>query len=379
MRFPTALTASLFLATTSTATEAPKPKIIIENDFNSDAYLTFLLAIDAGWEVLGLVGNTANSWSRQASYHALSLLEIGGLSCIPVHKGADYPLLNTPELHRTWETLNGQLPYQGVFAPLNTTAEALGTDPTSGDPSRIVPEAFIQGYPNTTLAGEQAARWMIDQVHAFPHQVTIFSGGSLTNVALAVRMDPEFASLTKGLVQMGGYIDVMLLRLEGGEGLVDINSDINLKVDPEAAKIALTADFPNITLVGNGANQLQPTQDFKTTLSSTNSSYPYTTLFAENYPSNLPYWDPLAIFPVLQPSKITNSTSFHVTVDTAWNSPYYGNIMAYSATNQSRAQNLRPVQYVRQVEAAAFEQAVARALVCEACAGYCSGGAGAGA
>lgn len=33
--------------------------------------------------------------------HALATLEIGNLSCIPVHKGADYPLLNTPELFQT--------------------------------------------------------------------------------------------------------------------------------------------------------------------------------------------------------------------------------------------------------------------------------------
>jgi inosine-uridine nucleoside N-ribohydrolase len=33
--------------------------------------------------------------------HALATLEIGNLSCIPVHKGADYPILNTPELFQT--------------------------------------------------------------------------------------------------------------------------------------------------------------------------------------------------------------------------------------------------------------------------------------
>lgn len=107
MHFSSGIVASLL----TVAAVATKPRIIIENDFNSDAYITFLLAIDSGWDVLGLVGDTANSWSRQTSLHALSLLEIGNLSCIPVHKGADYPLLNTPELHQTWELLNGQLPY----------------------------------------------------------------------------------------------------------------------------------------------------------------------------------------------------------------------------------------------------------------------------
>lgn len=101
-----------------TAAAAKAPKIIIDNDWNLNAYITFLLAIDAGWEVLGLVSDTANTWSRQASLHALALLEIGGMSCIPVHKGSDYPLLNTPELFQAWEMLYGALPFVRVPAVL---------------------------------------------------------------------------------------------------------------------------------------------------------------------------------------------------------------------------------------------------------------------
>lgn len=43
-------------------------------------------------------GSCANHVHRR---HALATLEVGNLSCIPVHKGADYPLLNTPELFQT--------------------------------------------------------------------------------------------------------------------------------------------------------------------------------------------------------------------------------------------------------------------------------------
>jgi hypothetical protein len=52
------------------------PKIIIENDWNTNAYITFLLAIDAGWDVLGLVGNTANSWSTSDKPARLSIIGI---------------------------------------------------------------------------------------------------------------------------------------------------------------------------------------------------------------------------------------------------------------------------------------------------------------
>lgn len=87
------------------------PKIIINNDWGLNGYIIFLLAIDAGWDVLGIVGDTANTWARQASLHALALLEIGNLTCIPVHKGCDYPLLNNPETFELWQMLYSELPW----------------------------------------------------------------------------------------------------------------------------------------------------------------------------------------------------------------------------------------------------------------------------
>ena len=103
----------------------------------------------------------------------------------------------------------------------------MGGDPTSGDPDRISKPAFIEGFPNTTLAGTRAANWMIDQVHKYPGEVWIYSAGPMTNTALAVRMDPEFASLTKGLVVMGGYIDVTLLHTSGSLQQADTNTDVS--------------------------------------------------------------------------------------------------------------------------------------------------------
>lgn len=72
------------------------------------------MALDYGWDILGLIGDTSNSWARQCSMHALALLEIGNLSCIPVYKGSDYPLIVTPKLMQTWETILGPLPWEGV-------------------------------------------------------------------------------------------------------------------------------------------------------------------------------------------------------------------------------------------------------------------------
>jgi hypothetical protein len=87
-------------------------KIILDNDWSTAGFIPYLLALDAGWDVLGLVGDTGDSWALQTSLHGLATLEVGNLSsCIPVYKGSDYPLVNTPELFQEWENLHGDLPW----------------------------------------------------------------------------------------------------------------------------------------------------------------------------------------------------------------------------------------------------------------------------
>ena len=96
--------------------------------------------------------------------------------------------------------VHGKLAWEGSFAPENLTYEALGNDPTSGDPTRVSKAALYEGYPNTTFASKDAAWFMIQQVRKYPGQVSIYSAGALTNIALAIRMDPDFAKNAKELV-----------------------------------------------------------------------------------------------------------------------------------------------------------------------------------
>lgn len=125
---------------------------------------------------------------------------------------------------------------EGAFAPENLTYEALGNDPTSGDPRRVSRAAFSEGFPNTTFAADtNAAYFMVQQVRKYPGEVSIYAGGALTNIALAVRMDPDFASLAKELIIMGGYLDVNLLQTTGSVMQADINGDVGLLALPSRA------------------------------------------------------------------------------------------------------------------------------------------------
>ncbi len=65
----------------------------------------------------------------------------------------------------------------------------------------------------------------------------------MTNIALALRIDPEFASLTKGIVLMGGSLNP---TTDDPEFADSPRHEFNFWFDPEAASIVLRADWPRI-------------------------------------------------------------------------------------------------------------------------------------
>ncbi|KIW24039.1 uncharacterized protein PV07_09778 [Cladophialophora immunda] len=300
--------------------KAPRNKVIIDNDYLAGQWDPYLLALNAGWEVLGLTTCTGNTWMPQQAKHALAMLEYGNLSCIPVYTGALYPLVSTYERFHSWEAVHGDLPWQGAFAPYNATLEAEGWDPSGGsDPYRIVQAAFTEGFPTAAAQSSPGAvQFMIDQVHKYPGQVSIFAAGPMTNVALAIRTDPEFASLAKELVIEGGKIDVNLFQF-------------NLLFDPEAAKIVLNANFPRILVSGNVANSVFATDEWIDEVAA----------------------DGTAAVSMVDPSIVLNSTTFFIDVDVAYASPNYGNVHAYQKA--LAPPNLRNITYVLQINETRFK------------------------
>ncbi|KAA6406894.1 MAG: hypothetical protein FRX48_09392 [Lasallia pustulata] len=317
-------------------------------------------ALDAGMEILALASDTCDTWVDQTTLHALALLEIGNLSCIPVTKGVTYPLVQTPQRLSIWQQLWGRLQWQGVFAPENLTAESLGADPTSGDPSRISRSAFIEGFPNTTaLPGYTAAAFMIEQVHAHPGQVSIFSAGALTNVATAIRLDPTFAPTAKELILMGGYLDTNLYQLQSPLAQ-DISSDFNLLADPTAAHITLTAAFPSISLAGNVANQqyLSPAQR-AAVLAAADPANPYARLL-ESFELAFPLWDETAAAVMAWPELVTASVVAYADVDTAFDGPDLGRLHVWA--EEFAPPHTRRVNYVLGIDQEAFYERVMHAV-----------------
>lgn len=331
---------------------------ILDNDWGSTSFIPYLLALGAGLEVLGLASDTGDTWVDQTTLHGLAILERGNLSCIPVVKGETYPLIQTYQRFQLWQQLWGSLEWQGVFTPENLTAQSLGNDPTGNDPSQISKPAFIEGYPNTTaLEGYSAAQFMVEQVHKYPGQVSIYSAGSLTNIATAIRLDSTFASTAKELVIMGGYVDLNLYQLQSVTA-EDIGSDINFLIDPEAAHIAVTASFPSITIAGNVANQQYLSQSMLDRITSSDNAYAQ---LMKDYDISFPLWDETAAAIMAFPDLVTNQVKAYMDVNTAFDCPDLGRTHLWS--KEFAPSHTREVNYVLDINQTAFFERVEQVLI----------------
>ena len=105
--------------------------------------------------------------------------------------------------------------------------------------------SWTEGEPSIKPSTEDAAHFLIRQVHAHPNQVTIYAAGPLTNIALAISIDPHFAELTQGIVIMGGSLSP---QTGDPEFANNPRHEFNFWFDPEAAHITLRAHWPRIDL-----------------------------------------------------------------------------------------------------------------------------------
>ena len=105
--------------------------------------------------------------------------------------------------------------------------------------------SWSKGEPSIKPLQEDAAHFLVRQVQAHPHEVTIYAAGPLTNIALALSIDPHFAELTKGIVIMGGSLSP---QTSDPEFVNNPRREFNFWFDPEAAHVTLRAHWPRIDL-----------------------------------------------------------------------------------------------------------------------------------
>ena len=125
--------------------------------------------------------------------HTLRMLELIGRTDIPVVRGAEYPLVRSQRVERR---NNGSCNM--------ATCHGSARGRRSSIIRRTSWEICLKESPPRNPPMKTPPHFLLRMVHKFPNQVTIYAGGPMTNLALAISIDPEFAGLAKELIFMGG-------------------------------------------------------------------------------------------------------------------------------------------------------------------------------
>ncbi len=188
-------------------------RIIIDTDPGVDDSMAILLALASPEvQVDGLTVVFGNSDDvKMLARNACVVLELAGRTDIPVAAGATNPLVR--EYHGRGATVHG--------------ANGLG------DIDIVEPRKQPIQQP--------AAQFIIEHCRAHPGEITLVTIGPLTNIALALRLEPALPRLAKRLVVMGGAVTV--------PGNVNPVAEANVHNDPEAARLVFNAGW-EITMAG---------------------------------------------------------------------------------------------------------------------------------
>ena len=183
--------------------------LLIDTDPGVDDALALLMAFDdPRHRLLGLTIAAGNVGLRHTVANALKLCEVAGVD-VPVHAGCPVPLVHAAEDAAYVHGLDG-------FGDTGYTPATRGADPE---------HAVLAILRH---AREQAGR------------LTLVTLGPLTNLALALRLDPALPTRIRRLVVMGGAVT--------GQGNTSVPAEFNIAFDPEAAAIVFEA-FPQFDLV----------------------------------------------------------------------------------------------------------------------------------
>jgi len=189
---------------------SPTRRLWIDTDTASDDAVAIVMALrHPNTEVVGMSVVIGNVPVEMGVQNALYTAELCGKS-IPVHAGAALPLVR----------------------PFATAQHVHGVD-GMGD----------IGLPlkGRTATSNDAVHAMIEAFRKEPGELELVALGPLTNLALAIRIEPQFASWVKRCVIMGGT------------GVLPGNatplSEFNWWIDPEAVHIVLESGM-KVEMVG---------------------------------------------------------------------------------------------------------------------------------
>ncbi len=180
-------------------------RLIIDTDTAGDDVFSLMLALTRpGVSVEAITIAHGNVGFVQHAENALKTVEVCGRGDVPVYLGAERPLTRPPL----------------------DAAYVFGADGMSDSGFAITAQR---------PAGGDAPGEIVRRIMAAPGEITLIAQAPLTNLALALAIEPRIAQACRRLWIMGGT--------DNGIGNVTPAAEYNFYVDPEAAKIVLAAGF----------------------------------------------------------------------------------------------------------------------------------------
>ncbi len=183
-------------------------KIILDVDTGHDDMVAILMASGLPEiDLVGIVAVAGNQVLEKTLQNTLNVCELIGEQA-PIFAGCDRPLLREQVIGGD---IHGKSGLDGpVFPPHHRTAES-----------------------------QHGVQFIIDTVRSNPHEITLVPTGPLTDIALAIRLEPNLPSLVKQIVLMGGSM---------GKGNRTPHAEFNIFADPEAAEIVFSSGAPVVMM-----------------------------------------------------------------------------------------------------------------------------------
>ena len=186
--------------------------IFLDVDTGTDDALALAYAVASPRIDLVAVSTVAGNVNiEKTTANTLAVLDWLGAEDIPVHRGASRPLVRP---HRDAIYFHDEGGLGGAQLP--PSRRSIGAD---RGPAALVRLARLR-----------------------PGELTLVTLGPLTNLAIALNVEPTLPELLKAVVVMGGAFTV--------PGNTTPAAEFNILVDPEAAEQVFSAPFPSLTVVG---------------------------------------------------------------------------------------------------------------------------------
>lgn len=199
------------MAPTDISTPANKRiSVVIDTDPGvDDTWAILYLAGLPDVEIVAIGAGHGNVPTAQAAQNALRVLDVAGLIDVPVAAGHPTPLQQ----------------------PLVTAEFVHGKDGLGGNGGPA---------PTRSAVSESSAEQLVRLARQRPGELTILALKPLTDIALALRMEPQLPRLIRRVVYMGGAFRV--------PGNVTAWADANTGHDPEAAEEVFRAGFDMVVV-----------------------------------------------------------------------------------------------------------------------------------